>query len=320
MLRIDRYFKLHRILAAHRYPVSRRRLEEELNCSAATVKRVINELRDFGAPIDWDAEHEGYRLRPGEAFELPGLWFNGSELYALLVAQHLLATTEPGLLSDVLQPLRRKIDRTLALAHLGSGELLRRVRILRMAARNPGPHFSTIADAALSRKRVLIEYESRGSGETSVREVSPQRLVHYRDNWYVDGWCHRRKALRSFALERIRFAKPRRTAARDIAEPDLDAHFRGAYGIFGGAPTAVATLRFSRERARWVADEHWHGEQKGRFLEDGRYELTVPYSDDRELLMDILKHGAEVEVLAPVELRERVREALRAAMEKYRDE
>jgi len=55
-------------------------------------------------------------------------------------------------------------------------------------------------------------------------------------------------------------------------------------------------------RARWVADEQWHPRQTGRFLEGGRYELQVPYSDPCERVMDILKFGAEVEVVAPIEL------------------
>ncbi len=67
-----------------------------------------------------------------------------------------------------------------------------------------------------------------------------------------------------------------------------------------------ATLHFSPERARWVAAERWHPKQKGKLLPDGSYELQVPYNDDRELTMDILKHGSEVVVVAPESLRERL--------------
>ena len=75
-------------------------------------------------------------------------------------------------------------------------------------------------------------------------------------------------------------------------------------------------LCFSLERARWVADERWHPQQVGQYLTDGRYELRVPYRDERELVMDILRHGEDVEVVAPVALREsfiaRLHEALTA--------
>ena len=70
-------------------------------------------------------------------------------------------------------------------------------------------------------------------------------------------------------------------------------------------------------RARWVAREIWHPEQDGQFELDGAYVLKVPYSDSRELVMDILKYGADVEVLAPAVLREQVREMVRALDELY---
>lgn len=82
----------------------------------------------------------------------------------------------------------------------------------------------------------------------------------------------------------------------------------------------TAVLRFIAERARWVASEEWHPEQQGRFLPDGRYELSLPYGDPRELIMDILKYGPDVEVMAPDDLRAAVAECLRVACERYRDE
>ena len=76
-------------------------------------------------------------------------------------------------------------------------------------------------------------------------------------------------------------------------------------------------LRFTRERARWVADERWHPGQTGQFLTDGRYELRIPCRDSRELVMDILRHGPEVEVVAPEELRAEVVATLRRALGQY---
>ncbi len=63
-----------------------------------------------------------------------------------------------------------------------------------------------------------------------------------------------------------------------------------------------AKLRFAPSRARWVAQERWHPDQRGRAEADGSYVLEVPYTDSRELMMDILKYGSEVEVLGPASL------------------
>jgi predicted DNA-binding transcriptional regulator YafY len=103
-----------------------------------------------------------------------------------------------------------------------------------------------------------------------------------------------------------------------VPDGELDEYFASGYGIFSGKANKTAVLHFSRERARWVADERWHPEQIGQYLTDGSYELSIPYRDDRELVMDILRHGAEVEVVDPPPLREAVKEVLREALARYR--
>ena len=92
-----------------------------------------------------------------------------------------------------------------------------------------------------------------------------------------------------------------------------------SYGIFSGQPKAWATIRFSSHAARWVADEHWHSQQQGEWLPDGRYELSVPYSNSRELLMDVLKYGPDAEVVAPVPLREEMKIMLQLALGAYQE-
>jgi predicted DNA-binding transcriptional regulator YafY len=133
----------------------------------------------------------------------------------------------------------------------------------------------------------------------------------------VDAWCHKAEAVRSFSLDAIRAAVLLEEKARDLPKAQLDAHFQSGYGIFAGKDVLWAKLRFTPERARWVANEDWHPKQKATFDADGSYLLEVPYADDRELLMDILKFGPDVEVLAPKGLREKVKAQLQAAARRY---
>jgi predicted DNA-binding transcriptional regulator YafY len=106
-------------------------------------------------------------------------------------------------------------------------------------------------------------------------------------------------------------------AAIDVMESDLNDLLASSYGIFAGKPKAWATIRFSAHAARWVADEHWHSQQKGEWLPDGRYELKLPYSNSKELLMDVLKYGPDAEVLAPLSLREEMKILLQLALGGY---
>jgi len=321
MDRLQRIYKLHQIIAAHHLPVAHRVLQERLECSRATVNRIIQEMRlYFNAPIKFDRERNGYYYdtQNNQTFELPGVWFNAAELYALLTTQQLLEQAQPGLLDNHLKPLKTRIERLLTSAQLDGNEIAKRVRILRMAGRDTsGEHFQTVAGALLQRQRLHIRYHNRSNNKETQREISPQRLTHYRDNWYLDAWCHQRNGLRSFAVDRLLEAKVLEKRAEDIAEKELDAHFASSYGIFAGKPKYTAVLHFTPQRARWVAEEQWHPQQKGQMQADGSYELSFPYADPRELVMDILKHGTEVEVMEPESLRELVQEQLRSALRKY---
>ena len=319
----DRVFRLHQILRRARYPVGRAVLQERLECSRATLARMLRAMKDYlGAPIEYDRHAKGYRYAPAAdgPYELPGLWFTASELYALLVAQELLAAAQPGLLDEELKPLRERIERLLAAKRMARGEFPRRIRILAQAARRAEPAaFQAVAHAVVGRKRLRFRYHGRARDDISERTISPQRLVHYRDNWYLDAWDHGKRALRSFAVERIREPRLLDERAKDIPEQRLDRYFAQSYGIFSGRPKHKALLRYSPERARWVADETWHPQQKGWYDGD-RYLLEIPYSDDRELVLDILKHGPEVEVLRPNSLRKKVLEQLLRAASQYRRE
>ena len=238
--------------------------------------------------------------------ELPGMWFSDKEIHALLTMQHLLANLDPGgLLAPHVEPLAKRLDSLLGAADDAAEEVRRRVLIVGIGKRRITlKHFEKVGSALLRRKRLSIRYFARGKGEERQRQISPQRLVHYRENWYLDAWCHKRRGLRNFAVDSIRRAHILEKPAREVTQRTIDAALGPGYGIFAGRRLKWATLRFTPERARWVAAEHWHPKQRGRFEADGHYLLEIPYADHRELQMDILKYGAEVEVLAPPELRE----------------
>ncbi|KAA6187820.1 WYL domain-containing protein [Thiohalocapsa marina] len=323
MDRFDRIFELNRILQGARHPVSRRRLEQELECSRATIKRIIEDMRLYlNAPIVYDREHHGYRYDDTGSgmYELPGLWFNASELQALLAVQQLLSGVQPGLLEPMLKPLQQRIDAMLELQQAGSEGLQGRIRMLQMAARlgaDQAAAFQTVAGALARRRRLRLHYYIRSRESRETRDVSPQRLVHYRDNWYLDAWCHLRQALRTFSIDAVEQARVLDDPAVDLEPAELDAHFAQSYGIFAGAPQHMAVLLFSPARARYVATEQWHPDQQGRTLNDGRYELCVPYSNPAELIMDVLKYGPDVEVADPPELRAAVAARLCQACARY---
>lgn len=320
MDRLERIYKLHGLLRDARHPIARRSIEEALGCGRITFQRIVDEMRThLDAPIEYDRDRNGwyYDQRGEHPFELPGLWFNAHELHALLVINKLLQDMEPGLLEAELSPIQKRIEKLLASKQLGSGELVKRIKLLTMGKRKEMGAFQTVADATLQRQRLEVRYHARQDDAVTRRILSPQRLVHYRDNWYLDAHCHLRDELRSFSVDRIRQPVVLDEPAVEIDEQVLKEHFAEAYGIFAGRADQHAILRFTPKAARWISEESWHPQQQGRFLDSGHYELTLPYGQPQELIMDIMRHGPEVEVIAPAALRQAVAERLREALEHY---
>lgn len=304
---------------------SKAHLLEQLGVSFATLKRDIEHLRDrMNCPVFFDHHLGGYRIDParqaiGTQYELPGLWFTAEEIHALLTMQHLLANLDAGgLLGPHIEPLIKRLTKLIDAGNHTGAELAKRIKVQTVGARPVHlPHFQAVGSALLRRQRLVIRYHARTTDQSNEREVSPQRLIHYRDNWYLDAWCHLRQALRSFSADAITEVRVETKPAIDVPEAELDAVLGSGYGIFAGKHVQWATLRFTPDRARWVAVESWHPKQEGRFDADGSYVLRLPYADPRELVMDVLRHVPEVDVLEPATLRQAVAERLRAGYEKF---
>ena len=319
MTKTARVYKIE-MLIRNRGHVSFQTLLDELAVSPATLKRDLDYLKDqLGAPIEYDRFLNGYRFGEefrGQKHELPGLWFSERELYSLLMAHQLLSELDSeGVISRHLQPLLDRIHQMLGTSQEDAKMLLKRVKIISPAKRPvPTQFFEMVGEALLNRRRLHIRYLTRGRGEVSERVVSPQRLVHYKNTWYLDGWCHRSDKLRRFSLDAIEHAELLETKAKEVAAKTLEAEMDAGYGIYAGAKRQWATLSFDAQAAQWVSREEWHPEQKGRFTDDGRFKLQVPYAADTELTMDILRHGGHVAVVAPASLRAMVRKQLQEAL------
>jgi predicted DNA-binding transcriptional regulator YafY len=318
MDRLERLYRIHGLLRSRRF-VSTQDFLDDLEISRATFKRDLEVLRDrLHAPIVFDRQREAYRyddtVADNALWQLPGLWFTADELRALLTMDRLLSDLQPGVLSELVGPIRQRLRELIESGEHTLADISNRIRVLSMGARAVEPgHFRVLSTALLSRRRLRMRHLRRQTGEVLEREVSPQRLVHYRDNWYLDTWCHRREDLRTFAVDAIESVAVLDEAAHEVDARLLDRHLASGYGIFAGTQTQQAVLRFNPIRARWVSREIWHPDQRGETQPDGGYLLTLPYAREPELVMDILRYGADVEVLAPPALRDAVAAQLRAA-------
>ena len=312
-------YKLYQTLLNRKTPISPQDLSYELECSVRTVKRYVADLRTYyEAPID-TKRGQGYVLdRRSELVELSGQWFSTSALEVLLLLHLMLSRMAPESLQILTRPLVEKIE--LHLNKLGTTRTFptERIRILVTHKRElKEGTLQKVVQALTEKKQVQIDYESRSTARKTTRHLSIQRMVYYRDHWYMDAWDHEREALRTFALDRVHEISDLNDPALTLEDTELDPKLRAGYGIFAGPVIDSATLRFDSKIAEWVAEETWHSDQEGVHEADGSYLLKVPYSNPTELVGEILRYGNQVEVLGPEALRDQVRSELQGALAVY---
>jgi len=316
MKKHDKIYLLDQMLKAATFPISKETISERLECSIATVYRTIGDLRDgYGAPIETDMQTGGFYYQNKNSFELPGLRLQADEIEALLMASHLLEDIQKGLLKE---PLSRLLDNIGNLLKEHGIEDRRNIQIIYALFRKADKDiFSAVFTALQNNKQIEIDYLARSTNQTSTRIISPLKLTNYKNAWYLDSWCHLREGIRSFALEQIIQCRSTNAEAKSVSKEVLKQHFSGSYGIFSGEPKYTARLKISPKVASWVAKEQWHSHQKLSELKDGSLFLEVPYNNDIELIMDILRYGENITVLSPESLKNKVKSTLKIMLENY---
>lgn len=290
-------------------------LEQELECSRKTVIRAIDHLRDdLQAPLDYDEEKKGWwYTQEGDRFQLPGLWMTARELQSLVLLLDLLEHFDQGLLGSELKIIEQQIHKLLMARNIDPQALSQQFNVLPHAHKPiVSKTFKVVGEALVHHQQLSLSYLDFNNRK-SQRMISPQTLVYYRDNWYLDAWCHLRKELRTFVLSRMLKVSPGKAGAKRISRAERLTHFASSYGIFAGKAKHTARLRFLPRIAREIAQQQWHPEQIGQW-EGEEYVLEIPYDKDQELIGDILRHMPDVIVESPASLKRSVVLRLRAGL------
>lgn len=308
MDRTERFYKIENLLGTHRV-VSRDTFLEKLEISYPTFKRDLEYMRErLHVPIEYNRDMGGYCFGEGyEGSELPGLWFNSSEIHALLTMDYLLTTLQPGLLGPHIEPFRARIATILNSKDQSVDEIRNRIKLVNTGYRPVKPeNFEQIAHALLKRVQITINHHNRGRGDVTQRTVSPQRLTYYKGTWYLDAWCHMRKGIRRFGMDAVELCAVEVAKAKEVPATRLKKELDSGYGIFGGNEVNMAEMEFTKIRSQWACNEIWHEEQVGNWSPDGTYHLKVPYTNENEMASEVLHYGDDVKVLGPKSLIEAV--------------
>jgi len=298
MDKFDKIQQLHRIFVSHQFPVTISKIAEQLECTKPTAKKAIDLLRDqLNAPLHYHEAAKGWQYdKSAGLFELPGLWLTANELHGLATILHVLHSMDEGLLGNEISIVQQQVEKLLNAKGVDIGRFSRVIKYLSINKRPVISHyFSTIVDALINQYQLLIQYQDY-SGNISQRIISPQTLIHYQENWYLDAWCHKRCAI--------------------IELEALKQHYQTSYGIFAGTPKYTAQLTFYPPVANEAASIQWHPDQMSEWQDDN-YQLNIPYNDDRELVRDILQYGNHVEVIKPAALKNKIKKIAQGLVSMY---
>ena len=312
--------ELHYLLGRRRYP-NARELAERFEVHIRTIYRDIEYMRDqMRAPIDFDPEHNGYYYTE-EGYEFCAARLTEGELLSVFLAGKVLdqyrGTPYYGLLESAFEKIQIFLPETVTINLSFAAEAL---SFAVGPVRTPETEiFQQVAQAVSDHETLSIEYFTQSRNELTERKVDPYHVLNFRGDWYLIGYCHWRKAMRDFAITRIRSVEETGEYFEMLEGFDLDAYLKQGFGIEkGGAPTDVA-IWFDPYQARWIREKTWDANEEKEEQEDGSLVLRMRVPVTGELKRWILSYGRHARVLEPEELREEMGEEVERMVGNYLD-
>ena len=284
------------------------KLAAEFEVSVKTAQRDIEYMRDrLTAPLLYDQSLKGYYYED-DTFSLPMMYLSSAELSSLIIARKVLKDISGGCIGDEINTAVDKIA-SIIRRHTASPERVDESVSFHMIEYAPTPEriFRTVLDGCLEKRSLSIEYNTPSRSEHTCRTVDPYHMFNYMGSWHLIAYCHTRREIRDFRINRISTAEKLQDTFMIPHSFNFEDHFHSSFGLYKGKRAEEITIRFTQEKSKWIGDQIWHKDQKATVLEDGSLELSFPVADFSEIAREILKHGAGVKVIKPARLREIIR-------------
>jgi len=167
-----------------------------------------------------------------------------------------------------------------------------------------------LEQATVNRKRVTMRYVTASSGEKATRDVDPYGLVYRQGAWLLVGWCHLRKNVRSFRLDRMEdltvAPKPKTPDFERPRDFDVRRYAARSPWTFEIGPSVDVELEV-RPEAGAVAHEDLGDRAVREPLPGGGVLIRMPCANPDYLLSRILAAKGALVVRAPAPLRARVK-------------
>lgn len=284
------------------------KLSAAFEVSLKTAQRDIEYMRDrLRAPLLYDQSLKGYYYED-EIFSLPLMYLSSAELSSLIIARKVLQDVSGGYIGNEITTAVDKIA-SIIKKYAVSAERIDESVSFQMIKNSPISEqiFRTVLEGCLKRRSIAIVYNSPAHAEQTTRNVNPYHLMNYVGTWHLIAYCHLRKEIRDFKVNRIAEALMLEDEFSLPKNFNFPKYFQSSFGLYKGKTAKEITIRFAPETSKWVSDQIWHKDQVAKFLNDGSLELSFPVANFSEISREILKHGSGVKVIKPDSLAQMIK-------------
>jgi len=293
-------------------------LAAEWEVSAKTIQRDIDYMRyQLDAPIAYSAGKRGYYYTE-EEYQLPALKIRESDLLGLYLADKLLAQYAGTPIYETLCSVFAKIESALP-------EKVSLDPVIDQEKFTVLPSFNTTIDPKIwqivircLRESRQIEMLYKTPGKNIVRrKLDPYHAVRFEGDWYIIGFCHLRRDIRTFSLARIQTASETGISFQIPEHFDFKKISGSQFGIHRGEGNIFVKIKFSKNVAEYIKERVWHQSQVLTECDNGEVVLSLTVNHLLELKRWILSWGAEAEVLEPDYLMQDIFLTLQNARQNY---
>ncbi|RII28979.1 MAG: transcriptional regulator [Geobacter sp.] len=291
-----------------RHGITIEELAEEGGVNRRTIHRDLNAIQEAGYPLvsEWEEGRKVYRFLT-RFKDVPPINFTLQELLTLSFLRSQLDFLKGTPFRDDMESVFRKVNSVLPPRYAAHMERIARVSLpLLQGARDYGrvaEELKVLRDALLYQYRVTIGYRAKGEGRPVSYQVDPYTLLFYKGGLYLLGYAHNRKALRTFAVERLTRVEVTRERFEMPESFRPEVQLKTAFGIVEEEVLPIR-VRFDATVAHMVRDRLWHPTQRLVEEKDGSVTLSFEAGGRMEIIAWVLSYGRHAELLEPAELRE----------------
>ena len=307
--------RIHQAIVGGQFP-NTTTLARQLEVSTKTVQRDLEFMRDrLELPLEYHPQRFGYHYTE-EVNSFPTLQLTEGELFALLVAEKALqqyrGTTFERPLISALKKMEQSLPETVSINLTELGEAIsfrtRAEPILNLEV------FDALSKSVSRREQLEIHYRKPGQGEAEARVVDPYHLGNINGEWFLFGYDHLRKDIRTFVPARIKSVRTTGLRFDKGRGFSLEQRLKDSFGVHSGAGSHRVVIRFAPEVADYIREKRWHHSQELKELKGGRVELKLRLSSLGEVERWVLSWAGRATVVRPKELTDRVKQAAQAIL------